>query len=316
MVKKTVSVKPSKNARVPGAEGIAAFLNPEEMHKLSRIVLLSRYVVEGNLAGAHRSPLKGASSEFADHKAYGVGDDPKHIDWKVLSRTDRYFVKRYEDETNLRVYIILDRSHSMGYGSGDLRKFDFACRLAAALGYVVVKARDSIGLFLYSDKIDIEVEPRNSFNHLHNMLKRLQAVDPASTTNTAETLHQIAASIHKRALVILISDLLDNEKEVSLALAHFRKRMHDVIVFHVLDPVELDLSLKQPFEFEDMETGETVVVDPRALAKDYQALFGEFLEQYRTSCEGMKVDYRLARTDQSVETYVRAYLEERRRLSK
>jgi uncharacterized protein (DUF58 family) len=300
----------------PAAEGIAAFLNPQEMHKLSRIVLMSRYVVEGNLAGAHRSPLEGASSEFADHKAYGIGDDPKRIDWKVLSRTDRYYVKRYEDETNLRVYIILDRSNSMAYGSAALRKYDFACRLAAALGYVVVKGRDSVGLFVYSDKIDIEVEPRNSFNHLHNMLKRLQQLEPASTTNTAETLHQIAGSIRKRALVIVISDLLDNEKEINLALAHFRKRLHDIIVFHVLDPAEIDLSFKHGYEFEDMETHEIIRGDPRALAKDYQKVFGAFLDQYRTTCEGLRVDYRLARTNQDVESYVRAYLEERRRLSK
>jgi uncharacterized protein (DUF58 family) len=305
-----------KAPKGPPVEGIKAFLNSEEMHKLNRIVLQSRYVVEGNLSGAHRSPLKGASSEFADHKAYGIGDDPKHIDWKVLSRTDRYYIKRYEDETNLRVYIVLDRSNSMRYGSAGLRKFDFACRLAAALGYVVVKARDSVGMFVFSDKMDLEVEPRNSLNHLHDMLKRLQGVEPASTTRTAETLHQIAASIHKRALIVLISDLLDDEKDVTLALAHFRKRLHDVIVFHVLDPVEIDLSLKQGFEFEDMETGERMTVDPRALAKDYQKAFGAFLDHYRTACEGMKVDYRLVRTDQQVETYVRAYLEERRRLPK
>lgn len=146
----------------PREEGIQAFLNPEEMHKLSRIVLQSRYVVEGNLSGTHRSPLKGASSEFADHKAYGVGDDPKRLDWKVLGRTDRYYIKRYEDETNLRVYIILDRSHSMAYGSGALTKYTFACRLAAALGYVVVKARDSVGMFTYSDKMDMKVEDRKS----------------------------------------------------------------------------------------------------------------------------------------------------------
>ena len=301
-------------SKKPREEGIKAFLNPEEMHKLSRIVLQSRYVVEGNLSGAHRSPLKGASSEFADHKSYGIGDDPKHLDWKVLGRTDRYYIKRYEDETNLRVYIILDRSNSMAYGSGDLTKFTFGCRLAAALGYVVVKARDSVGLFTYSDKMDMKVEARNSLNHLNNTLKRLQEVKPASTTKTAETLHQIAESIHKRALVVLISDLLDNEKEIVQALAHFRKRLHDVIVLHVLDPVEIDLSLKQGFEFEDLETGELLTVDPRGVAKDYQKEFGAFLDYYRVSCEAMKVDYRLVKTDQSVETYARAYLEERRRL--
>ncbi len=303
-----------KKPKGPEKEGIKAFLNSEEMNKLSRIVLQSRYVVEGNLSGAHRSPLKGASSEFADHKAYGVGDDPKHIDWKVLGRTDRYYIKRYEDETNLRVYIIIDRSNSMAYGSGDITKFDFACKLAAALSYVVVKARDSVGMFLFSDKIDMQVPPRNSLNHLHNSLIRLQKMEPASTTNTAETLHQIAETIHKRALVVLISDLLDDEKEIVQALAHFRKHKHDVIVMHVLDPVEIDLSLKQGFEFEDLETGEKMTVDPRGVAKDYQKELEAFLEYYRVSCEGMKVDYRLVKTDQKVDTYARAYLEERRRL--
>lgn len=303
-------------ANEPKPEGIAAFLNPEEIHKLDRIVLLSRYVVEGNLAGAHRSPLKGASSEFADHKMYGIGDDPKRIDWKVLSRTDRYFVKRYEDETNLRVYIALDRSKSMAYGSGAVTKYEFACRLAAALAYVVIKARDSVGLFLFSEKIDVEMEPRNSLNHLNNLLKRLQNEPPASTTRVADALHQIAGSIRKRALIVVISDLLDNEKDINLALAHFRKRLHDVIVFHVLDPMEIDLSFKKGFEFEDLETNERITADPRALMTEYQKVFGEFLEQYRMACDGMKVDYRLARTDQPSEEYVRAYLDERRRLSK
>ncbi|MFO7937878.1 MAG: DUF58 domain-containing protein [Kiritimatiellia bacterium] len=303
-----------KKTRKPGEEGIKAFLNAEEMHKLSRIVLQSRYVVEGNLSGAHRSPLKGASSEFADHKAYGIGDDPKHIDWKVFGRTDRYYIKRYEDETNLRVYFIVDRSRSMGYGSGDVTKFDFACKLAAALSYVVIKARDSAGFFLFSEKIDFQVPPRNSINHLHNTLKRIQDVEPDAATNTAGTLHRIAESIHKRALVVLISDLLDDEKAIIQALAHFRKQMHDVIVLHVLDPVEIDLSLKQGFEFEDMETGEKLTVDPRGMAGEYQKEIESFLEFYRVSCNAMKVDYRLVKTDQPVDTYVRAYLEERRRL--
>jgi len=297
-------------------EGITAFLNAEEMHKLDRLVLLSRYVVEGNLAGTHRSPLKGASSEFADHKMYGIGDDLKHMDWKVLGRTDRYYVKRFQDETNLRVYIALDRSHSMSYGSGGVTKFDFACRLAAALAYVVIKTRDSAGLFLFSDKLDFELEPRNSLNHLNNLLKGLQQKRPAAGTRVAETLHQIAGAVRKRGLIIVISDLLDDEHEIALALAHFRKRLHDVIVFHVLDPAELELNFSKGYEFEDLETLERITADPRALAKEYRRIFNEFLEQYRRACEGLKIDYRLARTDQSAEAYIRAYLEERRRLSK
>jgi len=297
-------------------EGIAAFLNPAEMHKLGRLVLLSRYVVEGNLAGAHRSPLKGASSEFADHKAYGVGDDPKHIDWRVLGRTDKYYVKRFEDETNLRVYVALDRSRSMAYGSGDTSKYDFACHLVAALGYVVVKARDSVGLFLHSNNIDVSMDARNSFNHLNDMLKLVAANPPASTTRIAEALNRIATSVRRRALIVVVSDLLGDEKEIQLALAHFRKQHHDVIVFHVLDPLEIDFSFKKGCRFEDMETNEMVTADPRALAKEYGKVFGAFLEHYRQACAGMKIDYRLVRTDENIETFVRAYLEERRRLSR
>jgi len=317
-----MSMKKGKKLKLPGKpaeprkEGIAAYLKPAEMHTLGRLSLLSRYVVEGSMAGAHRSPMKGASSEFADHKAYGVGDDPKHIDWRVLARTDKYYVKRYEDETNLRVYLSLDRSNSMNYGSGDVTKYYFSCHLAAALGYITVKARDSIGLFLHGEKIDMKMDARNSFLHLNNMLKRVQEFEPSGETGLAETLHQIAGSVRRRALIIIISDLLGDEEEIAVALAHLRKQRHDVIVFHVLDPMEIDLSMKHACEFEDLENGSHLTVNPRAMVKDYQKVFGAFLERCQKTCSGLKIDYRLARSDQDLETFVRAYLEERRRLSK
>jgi len=297
-------------------EGIAAYLNPAEMHKLGRLVLNSRYVVEGNLAGAHRSPLKGPSSEFADHKAYGIGDDPKHIDWKVLGRTDRYFVKRYEDETNLRVYLAIDRSASMNYGSGETTKFEYACKLAAALGYVTVKARDSVGLFLHAEQVDARMEPGNSFAHLNNLLKTVQANPPGDKTGIAEALHEIAGSVRRRGLIVVISDLLGDEEAINVSLAHLRKQHHDVIVFQVLDPVEIDLPLKKASELTDLETGETLAVNPRGLVDSYRKVFGEFLEQYQKACAGMNIDYRLARTDQPVESFVRAYLQERRRIAR
>ncbi len=307
---------PEKPSERSGKTGIAGLLTSAEMATLGRLVLHSRYVVEGNLSGAHRSPMRGASSEFADHKAYVTGDDLKHIDWKVFGRTDRYFVKRYEDETNLRVYIALDRSKSMQYGSKGTTKYEYACRLAAALGYVVVKAKDSVGLFLHADKVDLKLDARNSFQHLNDLLRRVQESEPGSTTNIAEALHQIAATVHKRALIVVISDLLDNAEDVTRALAHFRKQHHDVIVFQVLDPQELDFDFKKGCCFEDLETDERVTVNPRALARDYVRLFGEFLDQYREACAAQKIDYRLARTDQPIDQYVRAYLEERKRLSK
>jgi uncharacterized protein (DUF58 family) len=309
--------KPKVVKIAPEKEGIAAFLNPAEMHKLGRLVLLSRYTVEGNLAGAHRSPLRGPSSEFAEHKSYGQGDDPKHIDWRVLARTDRYFVKRFEDETNLRVYIALDRSASMNYTSGDgPTKFEFACHLTAALGYVIVKARDSVGLFLHAEKVDVRMDAGNSFQHLNNMLKHVQKQPPAGGSGIASALHEIAGSVRRRALVLVISDLLTDEAEVTVALAHLRKQRHDVVVFQTLDPAEIDLSFKKPCELKDLETSERLAVNPRGLAEDYRKVFGEFLEQYRKACAGMNIDYRLVRTDQPLENFVRAYLEERRRHSK
>jgi uncharacterized protein (DUF58 family) len=296
--------------------GIASFLPPAERHALSRLALLSRYVVEGNLSGAHRSPQRGASSEFADHRAYISGDDPKHIDWKVFGRTDRHFVRRYEDETNLRVYLVLDRSGSMGYASRKTPKFRYAAHLAAAIGYVVVKARDSVGLFLHSDRVDAELPPGNSFLHLNNLLQVVADTEPARSTKIADTLHRVAETIRKRALVVILSDLFDDPAEIALALAHFRKQRHDVILFHVLDPMEVDFDFARGTLFEDMETGETLAVDPRALGPEYRRAFGEFLDAQRRACSEMNIDYRLARTDAPVETFVRAYLEERRRLSK
>lgn len=298
------------------SEGISSFLNPQELTKLGRLVLHSRYVVEGNLAGRHRSPHKGASSEFADHRAYIEGDDPKRLDWKVLGRTDRYYVRRYEDETNLRVYLVVDRSASMGYGSAAMTKFQYACKLAAAIGYVVLRSRDSIGLYAYSEKIDMVMGARNSFAHLNNILRYLKNIEPASTTATAPALHQIADDIHRRALIVLISDLFDNPGDVVKALAHFRKQHHDVILFHTLDPKEIDLDFRKGGEFEDMETGEIVIADPQAMADEYRKVFAEFLEQYRKPCAEMTIDYRLTNTATDLDNFVRAYLEERRRFSR
>lgn len=298
------------------AEGIGSLLTPEELHRLGRLVIQSRYVVEGNLAGRHRSPAKGASSEFADHRAYVTGDDLKRLDWKVLGRTDRYFIRRYEDETNLRVYLIIDRSASMAYTSAVETKYHYACRLATAIGYVIVKARDSVGLFLYSDTIDVKMDARNSVIHLNNLVKSLLLKEPSSATSTAKTLHQIAESVRRRGLIVLFSDLLDEPADIVRALAHFRKQHHDVIIFHILDSTELDFPFKKGAQFIDMETGERILADPRALAQDYRKAFAEFLEQYRKPCAEMKIDYRLVNTSQEMGPFIRAYLEERKRCSK
>ena len=298
------------------SQGIATFLKPEALHKLGRLSLQSRYVVEGNLAGRHRSPLIGLGGEFADHRDYVSGDDPKFIDWKVLGRTDKYYIRRYENETNLRVYIILDRSASMGFGSTALTKFQYASYLAVALGYVTIKARDSVGFYAFSDQIDVRMGARNSVGHLNNIARTLLDLQPAQTTRTAKTLHMIAESIRRRAMVIVISDLFDEDEEVVNGLAHFRKNNHDVILLHTLDPQEVDFNFKQGGEFQDMETGEIVVADPRGMAEDYRQAFGAFLEKYQRRCVEMRIDYRMVNMREPPETFVRAYLDERKRLSR
>ena len=298
--------------------GIRAFLNPAQMSRLNRLALESRYVVEGNLAGRHRSAQKGASTEFADHRAYLAGDDLKRIDWKVLGRTEKYYVRRYQDETNLRVYLLVDRSGSMNYSSdpGRMTKYRYACTLAAAIGYVVLKARDSVGLHLYGERLDAALPCKNDFNSLDNALRILQDTEPAQGTNGAAVMHQVAESIRRRALVVVLSDLLDDPDAIVKALAHFRGQHHDVVVFQILDPVEIDLTLKRGAEFHDLETGERMIADPRALAAAYAKAFGAFLDTYRNACAELKVDYRICRTDEPADTFVRAYLEERRRLSR
>ena len=295
---------------------LGTLLTAGERQALNRLTLESRYVVEGNLAGRHRSAARGSSTEFADHREYNPGDDPRRIDWKVLGRTERYYVRRYQDETNLRVYLVVDRSASMKYGSGPATKFQFACRLAAALAYVVVKGRDSVGLYAYSDRVETAVGARNSFGHLNNLFTTLASQQPASTTATADALRRVADDIHRRAMIVLISDLFDDPPGIIRALAHFRKLHHDVILFHVLDPMELDLGFRSGGEFEDLETGEKIVADPRSLMDAYRQELGAFIEEYRSAAARMAIDYRLVRTNQPLDGFARAYLEERRRLSR
>jgi uncharacterized protein (DUF58 family) len=293
---------------------IHRFLTSEELRDLNRLTVQSRYVVEGSLAGRHRSPFRGASSEFADHRAYIPGDDLKRLDWKVLGRTERHYIRRYEDETNLRVYLAVDRSASMDYGSAGGTKFQYAVRLAVALGYVVVRGRDAVGLYLFSEDIDDSVGAGNSLLHFSGLLERLDRARAQGGTHTAKALHRIAEDIQRRALVVLISDLWDDPEEIARALAHFRRQHHDVIVLHVLDPAELELPFPRGAEFEDMETGEVIAVDTRGIRDEYRRLVEEFLEGYRQICAQLNMDYRLVRTGQPLTRFVRAYLEERKKL--
>lgn len=295
---------------------IGDFLSPEAMRKLENFVLRSRYVVEGTRAGMHASPLKGVSVEFADHRPYVKGDNLRRLDWKVFGRTERYYVKRFEEETSLRVHVIIDGSGSMGYGSdGQMTKYEYGCRVAAALGYLVCKQQDSLGLTIYDNEIRAEVPARSGTRHLRLFLEKLAAHEPKDRTDTGRALHALAETISRRGLIVLISDLFDDPDAVFHAIAHFRKKLHDVILLQVIDPVELELSIPRMAEFVDMETGEKLEIDPGLARLAYKQELQKAIDACRERCAVMNVDYRLVSTAAPFEDFVHQYLAERRRMS-
>lgn len=297
--------------------GITDFLTPEAMRKLETLSVRSRYVSEGSMSGAHKSPLKGQSVEFADRREYVKGDNLRHLDWKVFARTERYYIRQFEEETSLRVNVIIDASGSMGYSGSQTRptKYGYACRVAAALGYIVSKQQDSLGLTIYDNKVRDRVPAKGGARHLRLFVERLGAHEPKHITETGNALHALAEQLSKRGLIVLMTDCFDDPDAVFNALAHFRKKMHDVILLQILDPMELDLSIDRVAEFEDLETGEKLEVDPTHARLAYKQELQKFIDQVREKCSVMNVDYRLVSTSETFEDFVHQYLNERRRMS-
>ena len=264
----------------------------------------------------HASPLKGASVEFADHRQYVKGDNLRTIDWKVFGRTERHYVKRYEEETSLRTQVVIDGSASMAYAApGSPSKYNYACRLAASLGYIINRQQDSVGLTIFDEEIRTHISAASGSRHLRLITERMIDHEPKGKTNTGRSLHALADMISRRGLIVLISDLFDKEDDVFRAIAHFRKKMHDVILIQTLDPTELDLSMDRVVEFVDMETGEKLEIDPSQARLSYKQELQKAIDGYREKCGMLNVDYRLVSTAQSYEDFIAQYLIERRRMS-
>jgi uncharacterized protein (DUF58 family) len=294
---------------------ITELITPEAMRKLEQLVVRSRYVSEGAMSGAHKSPLKGQSVEFADRREYTKGDNLRHLDWKVFGRTERYYIRQFEEETSLRVHVIIDASGSMAYGSGELTKYEYACRLAAALGYIVSKQQDSLGLTIYDNEVREMVPARGGTRHLRLFIERLSAHQPKNVTDTGKALHALAEMISRRGLIVLLTDCFDDPEALFNAIAHFRKKMHDVILLQILDPVELELSINSIAEFIDLETDEKLEIDPIAARQAYKEELQKAIDATREKCAVLNVDYRLVSTGESFEDFVHQYLLERRRMS-
>ncbi len=290
------------------------YLEPAALARVRNLKLVARSVVEGFISGMHSSPFKGFSSEFAEHRNYVPGDNLRHLDWRVLARTNRYYVKQYEEETNLAAHILLDVSGSMDYGSGEITKFQYGCYLSAVLAYLLVRQRDSVGLVLFDEKIRIRMPARSTAMHLNEMMKQLENCQPGANTRVAGLFHDLAESFKRRCLIIIISDLYDDPEAVLRALHHFRHKKHEVILYHVLDKAELELNFDQTFNLVDLETDERLQIDPAYVREDYQRRIREFIDTYRRACNQSRVDYVTTDTEVPYDLMLSAYLNKRSRL--
>jgi len=291
------------------------FLNPEVISKLKSMEMKARLVVEGFITGLHKSPYHGFSVEFAEHRQYMPGDSIRDIDWKVYAKSDRYYVKEFEEETNLKSYILLDTSASMSYTSGGLSKFVYAANLASALAFLMLKQRDAVGLVTFDERVRNYIPPKSASVHLHALLSTLAGVEPQAGTETSVALHEMAERIKRRGLIVVLSDLWDDPTRILTGLKHFRHRKHEVIVFHILDPTEREFNFPEEALFKDMETGEEISTLPWQIRSEYQRTLNEHVDRYRRECRQAFVDYVPINTATPYDYALFSYLGKRARLS-
>ena len=297
------------------AEDYRKYLNPAIISKLNSLELKARLVVEGFMVGLHKSPYHGFSVEFTEHRPYMQGDNLKDVDWKVYGKTERYFIKQYEEETNLKSYILLDTSKSMDYSSGEnVTKLNYSVILVAALSYLMIKQQDAVGLSLYSEKINKYFPPKSSRAYLQEILKSLSAVNASSKTNTAASLNSIAEKIKRRGLVIIVSDFFDDINSILTALKHFRYKNNEVIVFQILDPIERSFSFGSDAIFKDLETGAEMTTQPYQIQKAYREAMIFFINKIKSECLKSNIEYNLIETSNPFDKALFNYIQKRSRL--
>jgi uncharacterized protein (DUF58 family) len=295
-----------------GAPGrLGRYFDPAVLARISNLTLCARHVVEGLMAGLHRSSLRGLSVEFAEHRPYTPGDELRRIDWKLFSRQDRYFVKEYEAETNLRAYLFVDASASMGYGGAGFSKYDYAATLAASLAYLMLLQRDAVGLVLMGAGAPRVLPARSQPHHLHAIIAELETARPGGATDVRAALAGVAGELHRRGLCILISDLLDDPQGLEQGLRHLHHRRHDLMVLHLADRDELELPFRKLTLFRDLEGALELTTDPREIRREYRATIDEHLAQVRALCRRSGADYDLFVTDQPLDRGLVRYLARR-----
>jgi len=291
------------------------FLEPAFVSKLNSLELKARLVVEGFMVGLHKSPYHGFSVEFAQHRPYMQGDNLKDVDWKVYGKTERFFIKQYEEETNLQSFLLLDISNSMKFSSqGNISKIEYASTLAAALSYLMIHQQDAAGLSLYAEKIVKYLPPKANRTYLREILKALATAEASQKTNTANCLNEIAEKISRRGLVIIISDLFDDIDSVLKAVKHFSYKKNEVIVFQVLDPLERSFAFGKDAIFKDLETEDEITTQPYHLQKAYREAMTEFTSKIKVECLNSNIDYNLIETSDPFDKALLNYIQKREKL--
>ena len=292
----------------------STILNPEIINQLDSLYLKAKMIVEGYMAGLHKSPYHGFSIEFSEHKAYGVGDETRNIDWKLWGKTDKYYVKRFEEETNMSAHIFLDSSKSMAYTSNSITKFEYAKLITATFGYLMMQQKDATGLSVFDTKIKYSIHPKNSKSHLSTLLSIVENTKIGEDTNISQVLHIGAEKIKKKGLIILISDLLDEPKKIINSLKHFKYNKNEVLVFHLLDQKELTLEFNEHTIFEDLEDNTKIETEPWLIANSYKKEIENLINFYKTECLINKIDYHLVKTNQDIGMVITKFLNKRKKL--
>ncbi|MBN1394447.1 MAG: DUF58 domain-containing protein [Pirellulales bacterium] len=295
------------------AEYSPRLLDAEMLARLRRFPLRARRVVEGCVSGRHRSPFHGFSVEFAEHRDYSPGDDLRYLDWKAYGRSDKYFLKRFEEETNLVCHLLLDVSGSMDYRSesAPMSKLDYARRAAASLAYLVLHRQDGVGMVTFDDEIRALVRPAGNPSHLNDILEVMNDLPQRRKTSLGPIFHDLAERLGRRGIVIILSDFFDDVDSIVAGLKHFRHRRQEVVLLQVLDPAEIDFPFDDPTLFRGLEEAEDISADPASIRAAYRAELNRYLRRLQAACRAAEIDYARLRTDRSLEAALAGYLASR-----
>ena len=286
--------------------------NPTQLAQFGKLELVARQLVEGLMIGRHRSPFKGSSVEFVEHREYYPGDEIRHIDWRAYGKTGRYYIKEFEDETNLRAYLLVDASGSMNYAGSTLSKFEYARLLAAALTWLLLGQRDSVGLVTFDSQVREQLKPSSSRDIFRRIAHVLEETEPGQDTSMADVIEAVLPSVRRRSLLILISDCFDELDKLESTLQRLRHAGHEVVIFRVGAPEEIDFPFDRPTQFRDLEdVDHRLLVDPARLRQEYLRQYGEFSSGLEKLCGTLAIDHRLIRTSDPLQTVVAEWLAER-----